>query len=119
GERPRLVELHRVARGPRLAARAQRNDAERRALAEAPRDEVEIACLEDPELEQAVRKEHRSQRKERQLGHRCTGRDQPAASSSRWRTSVLAPLPAKPAASRSANQTERCWPPVQPIPTVR
>ena len=117
GQRSRLVELHRVARGPRFAARAQRDDAERRALAQAPRDEVEIARLEDPEIEQPVGKEDRAQRKERQLGHGRTA-DQPAASSSRWRTSVV-PLAANAAASRSANQTERCWPPVQPIATVR
>ena len=39
-------------------------------------------------------------------------------SSSRWRISGAA-SGAKRSARRSTNQTERCWPPVQPIATVR
>jgi len=55
--------------GPRLRTRSQRHDAERRLLAHAARHQVEVARLEDLELEQAIRKQHRAQRKERQVGH--------------------------------------------------
>ena len=94
GEGADFVELHRLARGDtRLAAGAQGDDAEGRLLAQAARHQVEVARLEDLQLEQAVGKQDGAQRKERLLGHAVPRR---WAATERRRARDGARVPARP-----------------------
>ena len=72
--------------------RAQRDHAERRLLAQAARHQVEVARLEDLQLEQPVGKQHRLQREQRQRRVRQEAAAHDVGSSSRWRISGAASL---------------------------
>ena len=76
----------------RFAAGAERDHAERRLLAHAARHQVEVAGLEDLQLEQAVGKQHRLQREQRQRRVRQEASAHGVGSSSRWRISGAASL---------------------------
>ncbi len=139
-ERAGGLEADRLRRIADLAAGAQADHAEAAAAAQAAADEVEVARLEDLELQPRAGKQHQPQRKQRQFGGGCAhwgtlgpaarsrragmspfgrpGGAQAPTPSSRWRTSAGRWLP-KRRASISTKYTERCWPPVQPMATVR
>src|SRR5574337_1015048 len=119
------LEVHRLRRMADLAAAGQADHAEAGGATQAVGHEVEVARLEDLQREPPAGEQHRAQREEGECvdplaAGRCVGTRtrHSRATSSRWRTSV-ALRSAKRRASASTSHTERCWPPVQPIATVR
>ena len=98
---------------------------------------VHVARLEHAQRQHAAREQHRIERKDREFGghdRNDCGRVQcafgapwpspvrvrsSARRNSRWRVMTCVVASARRRASCSQAQTERCWPPVQPIATVR
>src|SRR5690606_41839958 len=111
-----------------LGAGGDAADAEAAAVAQALADHVHVARLEDAQRQDAAREEAGIERKERDDGRAAHHPGHPrgatvqAASlpeeSPRWRTSTCS-SGRKRAASCSTMYTLRCWPPVQPMGTVR
>ena len=68
GQHADVLQFDRLGRTgrARLRSRAQADDAERRARAQAFADQVEVTRLEDLQPEQPLREQHRAQREERQ-----------------------------------------------------